>query len=223
MKKAFTIAEVLITLGIIGIIAAMTLPSLITKHQKNLTISQLKRVYTVLNQALNLSQAVNGEFKYWDNALVIGQEEYYERYWKPYFNNPKVCQTYKECGYKSLTPWTYKQYGVVKTHTLNCVHNSLRRTIILNDGTLVSISVSTGDGITLDNNIYVDLNGSKNPNRHGRDFFVLKKKKKNGIQPYGYDYTQEQLKKNCNKNALNYACAAKIIGDSWQIKDDYPW
>lgn len=83
MKKAFTIAEVLITLGIIGIIAAMTLPSLITKHQKNLTISQLKRVYTVLNQALNLSQAVNGEFKYWDNALVIGQEEYYERYWKP--------------------------------------------------------------------------------------------------------------------------------------------
>lgn len=178
MKKAFTIAEVLITLGIIGIIAAMTLPSLITKHQKNLTISQLKRVYTVLNQALNLSQAVNGEFKYWDNALVIGQEEYYERYWKPYFNNPKVCQTYKECGYKSLTPWTYKQYGVVKTHTLHCVHNSLRRTIILNDGTLVSISVSTGDGITLDNNIYVDLNGSKNPNRHGRDFFVFQRTEK---------------------------------------------
>ena len=162
-------------------------------------------------------------FKYWDNALVIGQEEYYERYWKPYFNNPKVCQTYKECGYKSLTPWTYKQYGVVKTHTLHCVHNSLRRTIILNDGTLVSISVSTGDGITLDNNIYVDLNGSKNPNRHGRDFLFSKEPKKNGIQPYGYDYTQEQLKKNCNKNALNYACAAKIIGDSWQIKDDYPW
>ena len=44
MKKAFTLAEVLITLGIIGIVAAMTIPTLITNYQKNITITRLKEV-----------------------------------------------------------------------------------------------------------------------------------------------------------------------------------
>ena len=45
MKKAFTLAEVLITLGIIGIVAAMTLPTLIGKYQKKQTVTQLKKAY----------------------------------------------------------------------------------------------------------------------------------------------------------------------------------
>lgn len=51
-KIAFTLAEVLITLGIIGIVAAMTLPALINKYQQKQTITQLQKVYSVLNQAL---------------------------------------------------------------------------------------------------------------------------------------------------------------------------
>ena len=42
-KKAFTMAEVLITLGIIGIVAAMTLPSLVGNYQKKQTAMQLKK------------------------------------------------------------------------------------------------------------------------------------------------------------------------------------
>lgn len=43
MKKAFTMAEVLITLGIIGIVAAMTLPALIKNHQRKETEARLKK------------------------------------------------------------------------------------------------------------------------------------------------------------------------------------
>lgn len=222
-QYAFTLAEVLITLGIIGIIAAMTLPALINKYQKNVTIAELQKVYTVLNQALNLSQADNGEFKYWDNALAMGQEEYYQKYFAPYFKIAKVCQTYQECGYKSITPWTYIQNGTDKTETINVVNVRLRRTIILTDGTLAAFSVSTGEGTVLDNNIYVDLNGPKNPNRAGRDYFVFTRTEKNGIQPYGYNLTNEQINNQCRKTYTGYTCAAKIIGDSWQIRDDYPW
>ena len=50
MKKAFTLAEVLITLGIIGIVAAMTLPTLIGKYQKKQTVTQLKKSYTEISQ-----------------------------------------------------------------------------------------------------------------------------------------------------------------------------
>ena len=49
-KKAFTLAEVLITLGIIGVVAAITIPGLITKYQKLATVVKLKKVYSQLNQ-----------------------------------------------------------------------------------------------------------------------------------------------------------------------------
>lgn len=48
-KKAFTLAEVLITLGIIGVVAAITIPGLITKYQKLATVVKLKKVYSQLN------------------------------------------------------------------------------------------------------------------------------------------------------------------------------
>lgn len=59
--KAFTMAEVLITLGIIGIVAAMTLPALVAKYQKNVTSNRLKKIYSTLSQALNRSQVDNGD------------------------------------------------------------------------------------------------------------------------------------------------------------------
>lgn len=39
----FTLAEVLITLGIIGVVAALTMPSLIAEHQKNKLLQELKK------------------------------------------------------------------------------------------------------------------------------------------------------------------------------------
>ena len=48
MKKAFTLAEVLITLGIIGVVASMTLPAIIQKNNEKTTVSKLKKVYSVL-------------------------------------------------------------------------------------------------------------------------------------------------------------------------------
>ena len=53
-KKAFTLAEVLITLGIIGIIAAITLPGVIAKHRKEVLKAEFKKTYNEL-QRINLS------------------------------------------------------------------------------------------------------------------------------------------------------------------------
>ena len=45
-KKGFTLAEVLITFGIIGVVAAITMPMLITHYQKQATVNQLKKAYS---------------------------------------------------------------------------------------------------------------------------------------------------------------------------------
>ena len=54
--KAFTMAEVLITLGIIGIVAAMTLPALVAKYQKNVTSNRLKKKYIQLYHRLSTAR-----------------------------------------------------------------------------------------------------------------------------------------------------------------------
>ncbi|PWL77324.1 hypothetical protein DBY21_05240, partial [Candidatus Gastranaerophilales bacterium] len=61
MKKAFTLSEVLITLGVIGIVAAMTLPAVINNSRNKQLEAGLKRSYSVLGQALNMYQAETGE------------------------------------------------------------------------------------------------------------------------------------------------------------------
>ncbi len=66
MKKGFTLAEVLITLGIIGVVAAMTLPTLIQNHRKHEVETKLAKIYSVVNQAIKLSTVEYGEPQYWD-------------------------------------------------------------------------------------------------------------------------------------------------------------
>ena len=60
-RTAFTLAEVLITLGIIGIVAALTLPVIISDVKNSQLEAGLKKAYSVLGQALNMYQAENGE------------------------------------------------------------------------------------------------------------------------------------------------------------------
>ena len=89
-KWAFTLAEVLITLGIIGVVAAMTLPTLIQKYQEKVTVNKLKKMYSVLSQAYNLYRI--------DNELEIipytaeGAEKAFNIF-KPYLKIATDCGT----------------------------------------------------------------------------------------------------------------------------------
>ena len=53
MKRGFTLAEVLITLGIIGVVAAITIPNLMTHFQQEQTVTKLKKAYSVIIKLIN--------------------------------------------------------------------------------------------------------------------------------------------------------------------------
>lgn len=74
MKNAFTLAEVLITLGIIGVVAALTMPSLIQNHRKQEVETKLAKVYSVMNQAINMSKVEYGDFSDWTEYITCNQE-----------------------------------------------------------------------------------------------------------------------------------------------------
>lgn len=76
MKKAFTMAEVLITLGILGVVIAMTLPALISQHKKKEVEARLKKFYSVANQAIMQSEVKNGPKEYWFTCTDGHQKQY---------------------------------------------------------------------------------------------------------------------------------------------------
>ena len=61
LKKAFTLAETLITLGIIGIVAAMTIPTLMTKYRMHIVETRLSRTYSIITQAIKIAEENYGE------------------------------------------------------------------------------------------------------------------------------------------------------------------
>ena len=73
-KKAFTLAEVLITLGIIGVVAAMTMPSVINSYQKKSTVVKLKKVYSSLQNAVEMSKAEHGDYENWEKLGITSNE-----------------------------------------------------------------------------------------------------------------------------------------------------
>lgn len=76
--RAFTLAEVLITLGIIGVVAALTLPTLMTKIQEQSTVGKLRKSYNSIENAYQRMISDYGPLDTWD-ITGYNDADYYEK------------------------------------------------------------------------------------------------------------------------------------------------
>ena len=173
-KAAFTMAEVLITLGIIGIVAAMTLPSLIGKYQEKQWKVAYKKAYSSMSQAFMRMQA-NDEFQDMSNLVItnpdIGLEgtaavgENFKTMSK-YFNTVKTCfdRNASECWECADGQAGYIYNG--GPDWLGCGNMSY-----------AFIDYSGVAWYLYSNNewpVLVDVNGFNRPNQLGKDRFVMR-------------------------------------------------
>lgn len=186
MKRAFTLAEVIITLGIVGIVAAMTVPALFSRIRVRQTVAKLQATQAVFNQAIKLAESEHGgDITMWD----IGSENTKEGSLKLYNILKPNLKLLEDCGssrgcfadnYKALngtTMWAWQ----LKTH------DKYARGILLNGTSFAIWSAGTGcESLSSDTficgSIYVDVNGRKGPNRAGVDYFAFNITN-NGIVP----------------------------------------
>ena len=225
-KNAFTLAEVLITLGIIGVVAAMTMPTLVQNYKNREVESKLQKIYTVMNQAIMMSELDNGPKEYWDNTCTAGDETYkddckqnFEKYFLKYLKYSKFEERNTTVG---------------KYYTFN---------IYLNDGSLLSGGYTNKNSI--DFYFYPKAsNAKKNINTYDSEVFIFrfsptcttqecKYHYKKGFEPYAWgvtEYTKEELSENgrrdytCNKESLyRLYCTALIRLNGWKIPKDYPF
>ena len=230
VKFAFTLAEVLITLGIIGIVAAMTIPNLMTKNIQKQTVVKLQKAISIMNQAYKMSFDDVGEANT-NEAFEMGADKYFETYWAPYIKAAVLCNTYQQCGYKSNKPWVTASGAVAQVGLIGDTSGS-RLPFYTADGTLYLIFVGVGTGNKVDGmpevkanaSILVDINGKDGPNKFGRDVFMLKRiPDGGGVQPFGYDLAESDVEANCKNAWFGNTCAEKIRRAGWKIDKSYPW
>lgn len=234
-RSAFTLAEVLITLGIIGIVAAMTMPSLIANYQKKETLSKLKKTYSIFSQVVKQAELNEGESDYWD--FTLSSKDFYTKYLKQYLN---VANEYIDNPLPKDMDY-YTPNGGINNAAGGHEAVSYPK-VFLNDGTFFTMLGPLGNSYS----IVVNLNGYSHPNRWGRDIFAFSIVQGKGFVPYGLytglvspdtgevigsfgdsisrdEITGTGNSRACNKEADGIWCAALIMFDGWEIKDDYPW
>ena len=190
MKKfAFTLAEVLITLGIIGIVAAMTLPAIIQKQQEKVTVTKVKEAYSIISQAYFRAIEENGgDISTWDCAkytTVTGGACVVDEF-KKFLN---FISDREERPNDSIP------YSLNLQPINNNAHYKNLYSLTLANGFILKFASSYHSCDTYKNwdvaeiekfrcAIYVDINGEKGPNALGRDVFTFKIHK-NTISPAG--------------------------------------
>lgn len=217
----------MITLGIIGVVAAMTIPGLITKYEQQAAVTKLKKAISVLNQSYKLSFDDLGELSAADSK-DFDSEVYFNTYWAPYIRTLTYCHNRKQCGYSEDAPFTQTNGKKSKWFV---VEPRLRPTFVTPDGFVYVIFLSTwvsdsSSGVKKElYQVFVDLNGAEKPNKFGRDVFWLSRTQDDGggIRPFCYEKTDKQVNADCSKTGEGSCCAEKIRRAGWEITPGYPW
>ena len=227
-SNAFTLAEVLITLVIIGVIAAITVPTLITKYQKEQTVTRLKKAYSALSQTAVRAIADNGPMSTWEVGESNSEDakKFLNKYMIPYLSIMKEPTTYTEGNWDRNYSYLNNQQAAYNT-------NHVR--FYLNDGTSITAQINkNSDETSVRLMLRVDINGDKKPNKVGRDIFFLDYYIKNNNSSYIGRVRPEGLSRNrnniinsanwgCRKDLRGSFCSGLIMFDGWRIADDYPW
>ena len=224
---AFTLAEVLITLGIIGVVAAITIPGLINNYKANKLRTQFLKSYSTIQQAFKLMQEDDASL----DPTTYAQHEFYKSFMK-YLKGSTDCGIGDKTDFPCVYTRDYSSATGFKYYkTLNGNSNIVPAyfddgQIALQDGTLLLFeNENRYKGRIF---VSIDLNGANNPpNRWGYDLFTFQfiDEELKVMGDVGTNYTD--MNKYCNKNSsynMNGIACAKYAKDNadyfkWVVKN----
>ncbi len=219
-RAAFTLAEVLIALGVIGIVAAMTIPNLVQSYKKKVVETRLVKFYSTINQAISLAEIDYGNKTGW---MVDDVDVLWDKYLKPYMK--------------------YTKEETINNFVLTGGDRKFKR-VYLSDGSVFVFDMyhhdtygghfyfcpfekdCTSDNVDTPDYISKIFRFGFWPNESHERFKYHKNK---GVEPYlvNWDGKEASLYTNkdigCNKTAEGMFCTEVIRRNGWKIPDDYPF
>lgn len=188
----FTLAEVLITLVIIGVVAALTLPLLISKIDDIITRNLFLKQVALLEQASREYLADNGgSFLNQFN----GRADVVTKFLAKYYKTNKVCSRTTDNACLNLTFLRLNSTDPTKAYSADTGIISADGTYIMIQGGNIDCEL-TGDVCVQG---YFDINGSKGPNRIGYDTFYWYLKQDKVIFYHNYYALTDNANTSCIK------------------------
>mgnify|MGYP002765730738 FL=1 len=224
---AFTLAEVLITLGIIGVVSAMTVPTLMQNYQRQSYVTQLHKTYNEMSQALLRYQTDKNAVNLREAGLTSANavNSFITTYLK----------VVKDCG-NDFSACFGSDYKKINGTSLSFGEaSSAAGVFVLAGGQSIAIFSRNSDSQQYSNSIatiLVDVNGKKGPNIQGRDFYQMDIYSTDGgpvIDEMIWNVTQQppftEAQRNTQFNSYCVAggsgnfhgCFGKILNDNWQM------
>ena len=204
-KNGFTLAEVLITLVIIGVVAALTVSPIINTYRESSTVAKVKKGLSILGQAKKLAEVQNGSIEGWDfgeNSDAESAAQFWN-YLKPHIAFVKDCGSAHGCYENEVSVLNGTSSG------MNYGSDVYYKFILADGGVMwfrtssPRCAYSAYNLVDICASFFYDVNGDKKPNTFGRDVFMYAMTK-NGVFPY--------LANDCYKNSTNgIGCSAYII------------
>lgn len=229
--QGFTLAEALIAVVVVGIIAMMTIPATIANYKKQAQVASLNKVYHELSQALTiLSTQKYGKSMYYSVLNKKGSENTLEKTAGAFLSS-KYFKIEKKCNASNANLCFANSYKSIKDATYSSITLSEYYGVLLKSGAAIAISPANYtkeaacDDDDHDNKchatVVIDVNGPDKPNIAGRDFFTL-----HIYDDYSIDElppekrTQSEIekqKKKCLSARMGYGCFTRIVDDGWKM------
>ena len=201
---AFTLAEVLITLGIIGVVVALTLPNLVANYKKQVLVTQLKAELNIIENS----------FK-----KILANEEVDDLNNTPLFNELGFDKDYyiSQTGFSEIP--NDSEMAFVKE-----VRKKTSSIFYLNNGGCFAVKrFWSSTASTYWPLVYVDVNCDKSPNRLGYDQFAfLLNSFGQSQESYTFVFCNESIRRysishNVFGDLAGRACFSKVVRDGWKI------
>ena len=230
---AFTLAEVLVTLGIIGVVSAITVPSLMQNYQRKSYVTQLHKVYNEFQQAALQYQTDRNAVNLKEAGFAT--QDAAANFVKTYF---KVVQ---DCGHDVSPCFPVSVYKKLDgtTYPFSGPQDNIN-TFVLASGASVAVDSVSNDNSFIVLSMMVDVNGKQGPNVVGRDFFGMYLYQNGVIDDYSVldgdpsgsnsqtevvpapldkETREDNFQRACNSSrpTWGHGCFGKILNDNWEM------
>lgn len=175
VNMGFTLAEALIVLGVIGIVSAMTIPTIIQNYREKVLVNKLKESYSIFSQAYKLAVNEYDSPESWDIGFFASHDGAVKvyNYFKPFLKLGQDCNGEYGCFAKSYKTFSGEQYGFAPYN-----HSMYARGVLLNGAAFAFASAGSGCTTYSETQygdycamLYIDVNGYDLPNIAGIDYF----------------------------------------------------
>lgn len=232
----FSLAELLIAVAIIGVIAALTIPGVIANYQRKALLTQLQKSYVELQESLLILKTENYQKGLYGSSLNKKSSTSIRnsagKFLLGYYKITQDCETDTQpcfaSKYADLSSMTYSDYScegysvVVAGGAAICIVPASITEEEVSDGTGETTTKETKNPAV----VYIDVNGSKEPNIGGRDMFTFNIYEDftiDEVDPASTDLSSLEAERNnlydenCLTSSIGKGCFAKILNDDWEM------